>query len=291
MGTVDSNEITRDYIDSILLKSRLIDADLPDTKMELYGHTFSTPIMTAAFSHLDRVCENGMAVMAEGARMADAVYWCGMGSKEELSGIAATGAKVIKIIKPMADRDLIVKDMEHAANCGVIAMGIDIDHAFNRKGGYDEIEGIEMRPMTLSELKELVSLSPVPFVIKGVLSEADAVKCAEAGVKGIVVSHHHGIMNGAVPPLRILPSIVKEVKGQMNIFVDCSIASGLDAFKALALGADAVCAGRGLMDDLRDGGAKGVADALTNMTKELSSFMARTGYKSLAEIDDSCIVL
>ena len=287
---VDSNRITRDYLDSILLKSRLIDSDLPDTGMELFGHVFSTPIMTAAFSHLHRVRENGMAVMAEGARMANAAYWCGMGSEEELTGIAETGAKVIKIIKPMKDRERILRDMEHAKRCGVIALGVDIDHAFNGKGGYDEIEGIEMRPLTFSELAELVRIAEIPFIVKGVLSEEDAVKCAEAGVRGIVVSHHHGIMSSAVPPLKILPAIVKEVKGAMKIFADCGIASGLDAFKALALGADAVCAGRDLMEALREGGAGGVADTLEGMTKELASYMARTGYTDLHAIDDTCIV-
>ena len=56
----DSNQITRDYFDSILLETRYWDSDLPSTKMELYGETFETPIMTAALSHLHEICDNAM---------------------------------------------------------------------------------------------------------------------------------------------------------------------------------------------------------------------------------------
>jgi hypothetical protein len=48
----NSDTITRDYFDCLLLESRYIDSDLPSTKLELYGHTFDTPVMTAALSHL-----------------------------------------------------------------------------------------------------------------------------------------------------------------------------------------------------------------------------------------------
>ena len=121
------------------------------------------------------------------------------------------------------------------------------------------------------------------------LSEADAYKCLQAGVKGIVVSHHHGIMEYAVPPLRILPSVVKVVGGEIPVFLDCGIVSGMDAFKALALGADGVCAGRVLMEPLREKGAEGVRDTLLGMTDELKGVMAKTGCFDLAHMDASVI--
>ena len=83
----DSNQITRDYFDSILLESRYWNSDLPSTQMDLFGETFGTPIMTAALSHLQGVCENGMVVFAEGARDAQAVHWVGMGEDAELEDI------------------------------------------------------------------------------------------------------------------------------------------------------------------------------------------------------------
>jgi isopentenyl diphosphate isomerase/L-lactate dehydrogenase-like FMN-dependent dehydrogenase len=94
-------------------------------------------------------------------------------------------------------------------------------------------------------------------------------------------------MPSAVPPLMVLPEIVKVIQHRIPIFVDCGIESGLDAFKALALGADAVCVGRHLMPLLKTEGA--VAARLREMTGELKSIMARTGAKSIREIDPTVL--
>lgn len=289
-GIKDSNQITRDYIDSLLLKMSHIDGRLPSTEMTLFGETFQTPVMTAALSHLDKTRKNGMVEMAVGARDAGAVYWCGMGEKEELEAITATGARTVKIIKPHADNSVIFDKLEHARKCGVLAAGMDIDHAFRGDGSYDQVMGLPMRPKSKEELREFVQAAGVPFIIKGVLSERDAEKCLEIGAGGILVSHHHGILDYAVPPLKILPEIVRIVDGRIPVFVDCGIASGMDAFKALALGATAVCAGRMLMEPLKEQGAEGVERTLRRMTGELAGVMARTGYGCLEEIDDTCIV-
>jgi len=245
--------------------------------------------MTAALSHLNNVRENGMAELAKGAFLANAVNWVGMGDEAELEAITATGARTIKIIKPYADNDYIFKRIEHAEKCGVLAVGMDIDHAFAGNGQYDNIFGLQMAPKSLDEIKSFVKATRLPFIIKGVLSEQDVYKCLEAGVKGIVVSHHHGIMDYAVPPLMILPRIAKIVKRQIPVFVDCGISSGMDVFKALALGADAVCAGRVLLEPLRENGAEGVKNQIIKMTDELKGVMAKTCSPDIRSIDPSVI--
>ena len=250
---------------------------------------FDTPIMMAALSHLNNIHEHGMAEMAKGAVLANAVNWAGMGEKEELEEIVGTGARTIKIIKPYADNDIIFDRMAHAEKCGVLAVGMDIDHAFNGKGEYDKVLGYEMAPKSLEEIRGFVKATKLPFVVKGVLSKQDAYKCVEAGVKGIVVSHHHGIMDYAIPPLMALPEIVKAVNGQIPIFVDCGIQSGMDAFKALALGATAVSVGRGIMPQLGGKGAEGVRERIIEMNEELKGVMARTGCCDLAHMDTSVI--
>lgn len=285
----DSNQITREYFDSLLVEMRHLDGALPETGLELFGEQFSTPVMTAALSHLGNVRENGMVQMAEGARLAGAVSWAGMGDEKELEDITATGARTIKIIKPYVDNDYILKRIAHAEKCGVMAVGMDIDHAFSGKGKYDVVLGMEMRPKSLEEMKEFVKATKLPFVVKGVLSVKDAEKCLEAGVKGIVVSHHHGIIDYAVPPLMILPEIVRVVQKQIPVFVDCGIESGSDVFKALALGADAVCVGRALMGSLQVNGAEGVQEKIASLTEELAGIMARTGASDLLQIDPSVI--
>ena len=145
-----------------------------------------------------------------------------------------------------------------------------------------------MKPKTTAEIKSFVKASKVPFIVKGVLSVTDAKKCLEAGVSGIVVSHHGGHVPYSIPPLMILEDIVDAVGGKMKIFVDCGIVSGIDAYKCLALGADAVSVGRHLMPLLRDG-ADAVARRMKAMTAELARIMADTGVTSLDKMDPSTI--
>ena len=279
--------ITRDYFDSLLLETRYIDSDIPSTRMTLFGEEFDTPIMTAALSHLHNPAD-GMAVYAKGAALAGAAHWVGMGSDEELEGILATGARSIKIIKPHADNREVFRKIENAVSAGCFAVGMDTDHAFNSDGGYDDVFGLPMRPKSASELAEFVQAARVPFIVKGVLSPRDAEKCVKAGCAGLVVSHHHGMVQYSVPPLMVLPEIVSAVGGEIPVFVDCGIISGMDAYKCLALGAKAVSVGRHLMPLLKDG-ADAVAARISEMTAELAGIMARTGVKSLDEMDPTVI--
>ncbi|WP_312368516.1 alpha-hydroxy acid oxidase [Lachnoclostridium sp.] len=289
LRTGDSNQITRDYFDSLLVEMRHIDSVIPSTTLELYGERFDTPVMMAALSHLNKVRENGMVEMAKGAYLVNAVNWAGMGEEEELEAITATGARTIKIIKPYADNQIIFRKIDHAKKCGALAVGMDVDHAFSGNGKYDNVLGHPMTSKSLDEIKEFVKSTDLPFIIKGVLSEQDTLKCLEAGVKGIVVSHHHGIMNYAIPPLKILPRIASIVNKQIPIFVDCGVASGMDVFKALALGATAVSAGRIIMDPLSKDGANGVKETILRMTEELAGVMARTCSSDINHIDSSVI--
>jgi isopentenyl diphosphate isomerase/L-lactate dehydrogenase-like FMN-dependent dehydrogenase len=287
----DANRITREYFDSMLIEMRHIDAVLPDTSFTLFGETFATPIMTAALSHLDHFGyhKDGMVELAKGAKAANAVMWAGMGSERELERIVETGAKTIKIVKPEADNEVCIKKLKHAESLGCMAVGMDLDHAFNWKGEYDEIEKMPMRPKSFEELKMLVNATKLPFIVKGVLSVQDTKKCMEAGVQGIVVSHHHGIMEYAVPTLMVLPKIVKTAGGKLQIFVDCGIESGYDTFKAIALGAQAVSAGRSLLGPLKEKGGEGVAEKIKEMTTQLAAAMARTACANILNIDPSLI--
>lgn len=285
----DSNQITRAYFDRILLEMRHIDSALPDTSVKLFGERFFSPVATAALSHLDDTCERGMVKMAQGAFMAGALCFSGMGERQEFSDMCQTGARVIKIIKPHADNETVFEKIRQAEEDGAFGVGMDIDHAFNGQGEYDVVCGLPMKSKSLEELRDFVHSTNLPFVVKGVLSTADAVKAMEIGAAAIVVSHHHGIMDYAVPPLMVLPQIAQTVAGRIPIFVDCCVESGMDVFKALALGADAVCVGRAIMGPLKENGAEGVRDTLVRMNGELKGVMARTGFGTVNAIDSSVI--
>ena len=83
--------------------------------------------------------------------------------------------------------------------------------------------GLPMKAKTTEELTEFVQASRVPFIVKGVLSPHDAEKCLKAGCAGIVVSHHHGIIQYAVPPLMVLQDIISATGGSVPVMVDCGI--------------------------------------------------------------------
>ena len=286
--TANSDKITRDYFDSLLIEPRYIDSDLPSTKFELYGKTFETPIMTAALSHLGNTAENGMVIYAQAAAKANAVHWVGMGEDKELEDICATGAATIKIIKPHADNKEVFRKIEHAKKAGCFAVGMDIDHAFNGSGGYDNVLGLPMKSKSTEELADFVKTAGIPFIVKGVLSTKDAEKCLKAGCKGIQLSHHHGIMNYSVPPLMMLPEILEVTRGEIPVFIDCGIENGMDGYKCLALGATAVSVGRHLMPLLKKG-SDATADRIKEMTGELAATMARTGVKDLNSFDPTVI--
>ena len=289
--SLSSDVITRAYIDSLLVEVRHLDAVMPSTEMTLFGKTFATPVATAALSHMGNQYPDGMAAMADGANQAGALCFSGMGPQEELERMVATGAQVIKIIKPYADRDSVYAKIRHAEEIGCLAVGIDTDHAFDRRHGYDCIEGMEMFPLSSAELKDMVASTKLPFFIKGVLSRKEARKCLDCGVKGMVVSHHNGRINCAVPPLMVLPEIAEEVKGEAALFVDCAIQSGLDVFKCLALGATGACVGRPLMQLLREKGAEGVRGVIEGITTDLRYAMAMTASPDVSHIDPSIVRL
>ena len=286
--TSNSDKITRDFFDSLLIETRYLDAVIPSTRMTLFGETFDTPVMTAALSHLHNTTPGGMTIYAQAAALSGAVHWVGMGSESELEEIVATGARTIKIIKPHADNRVVLRKIDHAVKIGCMAVGMDIDHAFNSEGGYDNVFGLPMKAKTTGELAEFVQAAGVPFIAKGVLSPHDAERCVKAGCAGVVVSHHHGMVQYAVPPLMVLRDIISATGGSVPVFVDCGIESGMDVYKCLALGAKAVSVGRHLMPLLKDG-AEAVARRINAMTAELAGMMARTGVSALDKMDSTVI--
>ena len=285
----NSNRIAREYIDSLRIETRYMDSTTPALDSTLYGEPIASPIMTAALSHLDHFMFPGAAdALAQGAKAANAVLWYGMAEEEEIERLAAAGARMIEIIKPYADRDLIYRKIDHAQKLGLLAVGVDIDHPFAEDGGPDVVNGWKMAPMRTAELAEIVKYAKLPVIVKGVLSRRDAERCLVAGARGLVLSHHNNRIEYALPPLALLPEIAA-MAGNVPLFVDCEIKTGMDAFKALALGAKGVCIGRPLMTAIKHSGADGVRDYLLRANDELKKAMAYTGTPDLDHMDATVI--
>ncbi|WP_311562794.1 alpha-hydroxy-acid oxidizing protein [Prevotella histicola] len=292
----DANVFNRSYLDAIHVEMRVIDAVEPSLKTTIFGEEFASPIMMPAFSHLNKVGKDGRKPMQEYARAAkelNTLNWVGMEPDEEYAEITAEGARTVRIIKPFADHSIILNQIRFAIEQGAIAVGVDIDHVPGTDGKYDVVDGIPLGPVMFSDLKAFVKAAgTVPFVAKGVLSVQDAVKCKEAGCQAIIVSHHHGRIPFGIAPLMVLPRIKEALKGSgISIFVDCGIDSGYDAYKALALGADAVAVGRGILKPLLQQGSTGVKEKIQKMNEQLSELMMYTCVKDTRSFDASVLYL
>ncbi|MBR2550826.1 MAG: alpha-hydroxy-acid oxidizing protein, partial [Clostridiales bacterium] len=254
---------------------------------------FASPVMTPAFSHLKQMGGRELTGLEEyslAAKNMNILNFVGMMENDIFQRIIDTGAKTVRIVKPYADNAKVKDQMKFAEDAGAFGIGMDIDHIFGNEG-LDVVIGEQMAVQTSDMIRSYVESTSLPFFIKGVLSEEEAVKCADLGAKAIIVSHHHGRLPYAVPPMMVLPSIKKALEGRnVKIIVDCGISSGADVYKCLALGADAAAVGRSMLPSLEEGGTQGVQKFLEGVNNELKFIMSCTGFARVDEIDDMCLV-
>lgn len=289
----DANEITARYMDSILIKESLIDSVVADTSTELFGETFASPVMTPAFSHLMQFKGRELTGLEEyslAAKNMNILNFVGMMENDLFQKIANTGAKTVRIVKPYADNGKVRDQMQFAEEAGAFGIGMDIDHIFGNEG-LDVVIGEKMAVQTSDMIRSYIESTKLPFFIKGVLSAEEAVKCADLGAKAIIVSHHHGRLPYAVPPMMVLPEIKEALEGRdVKIIVDCGISSGADVYKCLALGADAAAVGRSMLPSLEEGGIEGMTKFLTGIHNELRFIMSCTGFAHVRDIDGRFLV-
>ncbi|SFB76057.1 alpha-hydroxy-acid oxidizing protein [Ruminococcus albus] len=290
--TDDANIINERYMDSILFEERLIGSVAADTETEFLGERFSMPIFMPAFSHLNNFGSRELTGLEEyslAAKELNVLNFVGMVENDMFEKIVGTGAKTVRIVKPYADNGKVRDQMQFAESHGAFGIGMDIDHIFG-SNGYDVCMGEKMTAQSADMLSSYVESSKLPFIVKGVLSVRDALLCADIGVKAIIVSHHHGRLPYAVPPMIILPEIKEALKGKdVRIIVDCGIASGSDVYKAIALGADAAAVGRAMLPTLEKDGTDGVKACFGQIRDELRYVMSFTGFSKVSDIDDSAL--
>jgi lactate 2-monooxygenase len=152
--------------------------------------------------------------------------------------------------------------------------------------------GTYSRPsLTWDELPFLRSRTKLPIVLKGILHPDDARRAVDGGMDGVIVSNHGGRqVDGAIATLDALPAVVDAVAGRIPVLMDSGIRGGADVFKAIALGARAVCLGRPYVYGLALAGADGVGEVIRNLLADFELTMGLAGCRSLAEITRESLV-
>ena len=265
----------------------------PDTTLELFGKSFRYPFFAGPVGAVNlhysdtytdmtyndvlvRACaENGIAAFTGDGTNPTVMEMA-------TSAIGAAGGCGVPTIKPW-NIDTIREKMAQAKASGCFAVAMDVDAA-----GLPFLKN--MTPpagsKSVEELAEIVQLAERPFIVKGVMTVKGALKAKQAGAAAIVVSNHGGrVLDQCPATAEVLPAIADAVGDRVMVLVDGGIRTGLDVFKALALGADGVLIGRPFVTMVYGGGEEGVATYVRKLTDELSDTMAMCGAHSLKEIN------
>lgn len=284
----------------VRLKMRILNAvgpmdRKPDTSTVLFGRKVSIPAIAAPiggmgtnFKH--RISEaDFFEAIVGGCVDAGAMGAVGDGidSKETMQhfeNIGRNQGRAIAGIKPRPQATFLeMIRVAEARNAAVIT--IDIDSA----GRYSKLNPT-WGTKTVAELSQLIHATRIPFLIKGIMSIEDAVRAAEAGAAGIVVSNHGGrVLDGTPGTAAVLPAIAKKVGGKMTILVDGCVSSGVDVLRYLALGANGVLVGRHLVRAAFGGGRKGVQLFMETMRDELEAAMVLVGAANVRAINHTCL--
>jgi len=172
-------------------------------------------------------------------------------------------------------------------------------HGFGTAEARPNYAGIEMSNvksmqssnMTWDFIKHMRDATKMKIVLKGILTQEDAELCLKYGVDGIHVSNHGGRSeDGGRGAIECLPEIAKAVNGRMPILFDSGIRRGSDIFKALSMGATAVCVGRPYLWGLGAFGQPGVERVMDILKTELYGVMQQMGAPNVAAIKKEMVI-
>ncbi len=282
------------------LKMKLVEEDFtPDTSYNFFGKDLSMPVMAASVAGVNSF--GGDSVITEqefcrsvvlGCKAAGSLGWRGdtytysLEKSYGINAIAEANGFGVKIVKPR-EQETIIKFFKKAEDIRCIAVGIDTDGC----GSY--AMNTHNKPVfkkSVEDIKELVSATNLPVIIKGVMCVEDALKAKESGAAAIVVSNHGGrVLDHTSGTADVLQPIVKELKGKIKILVDGGIRNGYDVLKMLALGAESVLIGRDIIRASVGAGIKGVQIHMEYMQKTIQKAMKMTNCKTLRDVSSGIL--
>ena len=264
----------------------------PNTSVKLFGKEFRFPFFAGPVGAVnlhysdkyDDISYN--QVLVSTCKSCGIAAFTGDGTNPLVMQAAADAIKEnegfgIPTIKPW-NLDTIKDKLSLVIDADAFAVAMDVDAAglpflknMNPPAGSKSVE----------ELREIISLSNIPFIVKGIMTVKGALKAKEAGASAIVVSNHGGrVLDQCPATAEVLEEIASAVGDSMTILVDGGIRSGTDVFKALALGADGVLICRPFVVAAYGGGAEGVQIYIDKIGSELKDTMQMCGAHSVSEI-------
>ena len=268
-----------------------------DTSCRFFGQDFVLPVFAAPVGAMklhygekyNDLEYNDLLVSA--CRQAGIAAFTGDGldpavMQGAVDALKKNGGCGVPTVKPW-NPETVKEKMDMVRQADPFAIAMDIDAA-----GLALLKNMQppAGSKTVEELRQIAQWAGKPFILKGIMTVAGARKALEAGASGIVVSNHGGrVLESCPSTAEVLPAIADAVGGKMTILVDGGIRSGVDVFKALALGADAVLIGRPFVNMVYGAGYEGVQAYVDKLKAELSDAMEMCGARSLSEIRRSMI--
>lgn len=307
---------------------RLVDTRDVDTKLELLGTQLSSPIVLAPCGSQKAFHPEGELATARAARARDHLMILSTSSSVELAEVARArrGPLWYQLPYPARLPMAVSSALESAeeAGCTTVVLTVDIVGVGENRDRIDRFHrddnpscqachggtlaraagavaravGIDPRDLAADMMgldwdfvDSLRASTKLNLVIKGILTPEDARLCVEHGADAIVVSNHGGrAEDSGLSTIEVLPAIAEAVAGRIPILIDSGFRRGTDVFKALALGASAVCVGRPYLWGLSAFGQKGVEAALDILQRELVMGMKAMGTPSLSDITGSYVL-
>ena len=293
----------------ILRPRMLIDVETCTTATTVLGQEISMPLLVAPVAFQRIAHPDGEVGMARAALGADTIMCLSTLATSTPAEVAATGAKRWFQLYVLRDEGITRELIAQARDCGFGALVLTIDApvrgnrerdlrsafavpeditvaAFGR-GGLTPKEMFEMisPSLTWRDLERIAGEAGLPLLVKGVLTAEDAHLACEHGAAGIVVLNHGGRqLDSVAATIDALPEVVEAVDGRLEVLVDGGIRRGGDVVKALALGAQAVLAGRAPLWGFAAGGEAGARHVLELLREEIQLSLQLVGCTSPADV-------
>jgi isopentenyl diphosphate isomerase/L-lactate dehydrogenase-like FMN-dependent dehydrogenase len=295
-----------------LLPRVLVDVSAVDTSTSVLGVPLAMPVIVAPVAFQRLVSPDGEPGTARAAEAAGTIFTLSTIASSRPSEVLA-GNRWMQVYV-FRDRAVTRAIVDEAVEAGFQALVLTVDAPRAGRRERDHYSGFAVpadlgvpalgertmtvaeafdlldRSLTWNDFAEIVSESPLPVLLKGIHTPEDALLAVEHGAAGVVVSNHGGRQLDGVPAtIEMLPAIADALGGRTTVLVDGGIRRGTDVLKAVALGADAVMAGRAVLWGLACGGQAGAETALRILADEIELGMTLLGVTRVSELNSAYV--